>query len=162
MKTAPVVLCILSLCLYLQSIHAQCRKYSAPVKLGQSWNKVRTTMGVPSYSNDTMDVYKHKGFIVYYNGAKKVNEIAFSWFVGPVHFEGEVFGIRLKDTFPKCVRLWGSNYVKKPAEPEFYMVTWKYKGKTIEAEIWAQPGYDEDYDGEYEADTVKRIAVRKP
>lgn len=134
--------------------------YTAPVKIGDNWSAKKELMGTPDKSGDNFSSYFSKGMVVYTSAdGGKVSGLVFTWFKGGQHFTGEVYGIKLGDTYPKVVRLWGEPAESGKAKEDYYEKMWQFKKFGIAVEFWARAGEDEDLGGQFEADTVKRIQI---
>lgn len=134
--------------------------YTAPVKIGDNWSVKKELLGSPDKSGDNFASYFSKGMIVYTNAdGQKVSGLVFTWFKGGMHFEGEIYGIKIGDTYPKVVRLWGEPSESGTPKEDYYEKMWQFKKFGIAVEFWSHAGDDEDLGGNYEADTVKRIQI---
>jgi hypothetical protein len=134
--------------------------YTAPVKIGDDWQAKKPTLGTPDKSGDNFSSYFTTGMVVYSNAdGSKVTGLVFTWFKGGSHFTGEIYGIKVSDTYPKVVRLWGEPAETGARNEDYYEKTWKFKKFKIAVEFWALPGNDTNLGGHYEAETVKRIQI---
>lgn len=159
-KLLPILLCIAILSCKSSFPNEKKLSYTAPVKIGDDWTKKKATMGTPDKLGDNFASYFSKGMIVYNSAdGKKVTGIVFTWFKGALHFVGEVYGIKMGDTYPKVVRLWGEPAESGTPHEDYYDKMWQFKKFGIAVEFWSHTGDDEDLGGHYETDTVKRIQI---
>lgn len=134
--------------------------YTAPVKIGDNWQEKKSGLGTPDKAGDNFSSYFSIGMVVYSTAdGSKVTGLVFTWFKGGSHFTGEVYGIKVSDTYPKVVRLWGEPVEVGSRNEDYYEKTWKFKKFKIAVEFWATPGNDTNLGGHYEAETVKRIQI---
>lgn len=133
--------------------------YDLKIKIGQPQKKVKKIYGHPFTTSDSMDVYTDQGFIVKYTPKHKIRELIFGYFVGGRFFSGELYGIGLGDTYPKCTRIWGEPVSEKAESEQYYQYVFRVKKYTLVVDFWNQPGSDPDFGGDYETDTVKRIRI---
>lgn len=134
--------------------------YSAPVKIGDEWASKKNILGTPDKSGDNFASYFSKGMVVYTSAdGQKVTGLVFTWFKGGLHFEGEIYGIKLGDTYPKVVRLWGEPAESGKAKEDYYEMMWQFRKFGVAVEFWSHAGDDVDLGGHFEADTVKRIQI---
>ena len=134
--------------------------YTAPVKIGDAWAPKKALLGTPDKMGDNFSSYFSQGMIVYTNAeGVEVNGLVFTWFMGGAHFTGEIYGIRLGDTYPKASRLWGEPTESGAVTPDYYEKKWKFRKFMVSVQFWVQAGDDENLGGHYEADTVKRIQI---
>jgi hypothetical protein len=134
--------------------------YTAEVKVGDDWEKRKATMGPPDRKGEGFASYFSKGIVVYTNTeGTLVTSLSFTWFRGGIHFTGEIYGVKIGDTYPKVVRLWGEPMPGGEKSEDVYQKVWKFKKAEIAIEFWAIGGNDPDIGGKYEVDTVKKIQV---
>lgn len=134
--------------------------YTAPVKIGDDWAAKKLTLGAPDIAGDNFASYFSQGMVVYSSAdGSKVTGLVFTWFKGGSHFTGEVYGIKISDTYPKVVRLWGEPAESGNRNEDYYEKMWQFKKFGIAVEFWATPGDDTNLGGHYEAETVKRIQI---
>jgi hypothetical protein len=134
--------------------------YTAEVKVGDDWEKKKATLGAPDRKGADFASYFSKGMVVYTNQeGTLVTSLSFTWFRGGIHFTGEIYGIKIGDTYPKVVRLWGEPTETGPKDADAYQKMWQFKKFGIAVEFWAIGGNDPDIGGKYEVDTVKKILI---
>jgi hypothetical protein len=134
--------------------------YTAPVKVGDDWASKKESMGKPDRSGDNFASYFSTGMVVYSSAdGAKVTGLVFTWFKGGMHFTGEVYGVKIGDTYPKVVRLWGEPAKAAAPTEDFYEKTWQFKKCTIAVEFWSRPGNDDELGGHFDIDTIKKIQI---
>jgi hypothetical protein len=137
--------------------------YTAPVKMGDNWTALKPSLGKPDIAGDNFSSYFKLGMVVYSSAdGATVTGLVFTWFKGGTHFTGEIYGIKIGDTYPKVTRLWGEPVSVGGRNDDYYEKTWKFKKFNIAVEFWATAGDDEALGGHYEAETVKRIQITSP
>jgi len=155
-------ICLLILCHSCQTTFPNEKglKYEPPVKVGDKWADKQPELGTPDKQGKNLAVYSSKGFIIYTtDDGSKIKSIAFSWFKGGKHFSGEIYSVKLSDTYPKVVRLWGAPFEDGTGTEDYYIKKWKFKKFIAEIEFWNGPHFDEDFGGVVEAETVKKIQL---
>jgi len=134
--------------------------YTAGVKVGDDWKKKEAELGAPDKKGTGYASYFSKGFVVFTdNEGTTVTKLSFGWFRGGLHFTGEVYGIKISDTYPKVVRLWGEPAESGIATEEMYSKMWQFKKFGVVVDFWTTGGNDPDLGGKYEADTINRIQI---
>jgi len=134
--------------------------YTAPVRVNDVWNDKKTGMGNPDKMGASFFSFYDKGMIVYLSDDKqKVNKIIFTWFMGGKHFTGDIYGVKMGDTYPKVTRLWGEPVETGNPTDEYYTKIWQFKNFGISVEFWLTGGNNVNFGGAYEAETVKRIEI---
>lgn len=134
--------------------------YTAEVKVGDDWKKKEPILGAADKKGTGFATYVSKGMVVYTDqqGAL-VNKLSFGWFRGGKHFTGEIYGVKISDTYPKVVRLWGEPAESGMKNEDFYAKMWQFKKFIVTVEFWTTGGNDPDIGGVYETDTVRRIEI---
>jgi len=162
MKKTGFILVLALVIASCKSIYPNEKKlsYTAPVKIGDDWATKKQSLGTPDKSGDNFASYFPIGMVVYTSAdGSKVTGLVFTWFKGGTHFTGEIYGVKIGDTYPKVVRIWGEPAeTGKPTE-DYYEKMWQFKNFGIAVEFWSVPGNDDNLGGHYEADTVKRIQI---
>ncbi len=134
--------------------------YTAEVKVGDDWKKVEPIMGTADKKGAGFATYVSKGVVVYTDQQGTiVNKLSFGWFRGGKHFTGEIYGVKISDTYPKVARLWGEPTESGTKNDDFYSKMWQFKKFGIVVEFWTTGGNDPDIGGQYETDTVRRIEI---
>lgn len=134
--------------------------YTASVKIGDDWLSKKELLGIPDKAGDNFSSFFSQGMIVYISDdGIKVNGLVFTWFKDGLHFTGEVYGIKIGDTYLKLVKIWGEPAESSIAKEDYYEKMWQFKKFGIVVQFWIQPGDNTDIGGHYEKDTVKRIQI---
>jgi hypothetical protein len=134
--------------------------YTAEVKVGDDWKKKEASLGTADKKGNGFATYLKKGMVVYISGdGTKVTRLSFGWFRGGTHFTGEIYGIKIGDTYPKVVRLWGEPAESGTSTEDFYTKMWQFKTFGIVVDFWAAGGNDPEIGGTYEMDTVRNIQI---
>ncbi len=159
-KLIPLFICVVIASCKTGSPNLNKLSYTAPVKIGDDWEKKKAGLGTPDRSGDNFFSFFNQGMIVYTSAdGKQVKGIVFTWFKGSLHFSGEVYGIKMGDTYPKVVRLWGEPAESGIPKEDYYEKMWQFKKFGIVLEFWSHTGNDPDLGGNFEGDTVKRIQI---
>jgi hypothetical protein len=159
-KIFPLIFCLVMIACKSSFPNEKKLSYTAPVKMYDNWAVIKPTLGKPDIGGDNFSSYFNLGMVVYSNAdGTKVTGLVFTWFKGGSHFTGEIYGIKIGDTYPKVNRLWGEPVQTGTRNEDYYEKTWKFKNFSIAVEFWTTAGDDESLGGHYDAETVKRIQI---
>ena len=133
---------------------------SLPVSLGDSREKVNTTLGTPYITGDNFESYSEYGLVIDYDLNDKVISICATLLNSGVSFDGKIFGVALGDDVSVCTNKWGHSVKWEETPFEYNIAEWRYEGNSLELEIWLKDGNDSSF-GSYKKGTVKQITLKK-